>query len=103
MVSDTFFATWRRGRKWCQTPFPGEKVSDTIFQQRSRPCLAAAAHDVLVAGQLLGADRAARVDPARCDADLGAHAELAAVRELRGRVVQQDRAVELAQETLGGG
>src|SRR5688500_17944872 len=65
-----------------------------------RPNLAGAAHDVLVARELGGADRPARVDLARRDADLRSHAELAAVRELRRRVVHHDRAVELVQEPL---
>src|SRR5690606_16703447 len=64
--------------------------------------LAAAAHDVLVARELGRADRPARVDLARRDADLGAHAELAAVGELRRSVVHEDRAVELVEETRGG-
>ena len=59
--------------------------------QSSRPGLARAVHAVFEARQLLDADRAARVHPAGGDADLGAHAELAAVGELGGGVVQHDR------------
>ena len=57
--------------------------------------LAAAPHQVLVAGQLLDADRAARMKLVGADANLGAHAELGAVRKLRGGVVQHDGAVDL--------
>ena len=39
---------------------------------------------------------------ARRDADLGAHAELAAIGKLRGGVMQHDGAVHFAQEALGG-
>ena len=49
------------------------------------------------------ADRAARRQALGGDADLGAHAELAAVGELGRGVEQHDRAVDLAQEALGGG
>src|SRR5580700_9404834 len=41
--------------------------------------LPAAAHHILVAGQLFDADGSARVKFVRADADLGAHAEFAAV------------------------
>src|SRR5262245_42360607 len=63
--------------------------------------LTGAADDVLVARELGGADGPARVNLARRDADLGAHAELAAVGELRRCVVHDDRAVELVQEAFG--
>ena len=58
------------------------------------PGLPGTAHDVLVTRQLLGADRAACVDASGRDADLGTHAELAAVGELRRCVVQNNRAVD---------
>ena len=64
----------------------------------SRPHLAGAAHHVLEGGELLDADRAARMQPAGGDADLRAHAELAAVGELRRGIVQHDRAVEAARK-----
>lgn len=48
----------------------------------SGPDLAAAPHDVLVAGQLLDADRAARVETVGGNTDLRTHSELAAVGEL---------------------
>ena len=38
----------------------------------------------------------------RGDADLGAHAELAAIGELRRGIVQHDRAVDAGEELLGG-
>jgi hypothetical protein len=59
---------------------------------RSGPDLARAAHAVLEGGQLLDADRAARMHLAGGDADLGAHAEFAAIGELGRGVVQQDGA-----------
>ena len=69
---------------------------------RSRPDLAGAADAVLEAGQLLDADRPARVHAAGGDADLGAHAEFAAVGELGRGVVQDDGAVDLGEEAVGG-
>src|SRR4029079_13817291 len=55
-----------------------------------RPDLAAATHNVFEAGELLDADRAARVQLAGGDADLAAETKLAAVCELGRRVVQHD-------------
>ena len=52
-------------------------------------------HPVLVARELATAPTGPRMDLARRNADLGSHAELGAVRELRRRVVHHDRAVEL--------
>src|SRR4051812_43471521 len=69
----------------------------------SRPDLPRAADAVLEAGELLDANRPARVQPAGGDADLGAEAELAAVGELCRSIVQHDRGVDLAQEFVGGG
>src|SRR5690606_28850441 len=69
----------------------------------SRADLPRAAHAVFEAGELLDADRAAGVHLAGGDADLGAEAELAAVRELRRGVVQHDRGIDLAQKALGRG
>src|ERR1700733_671535 len=65
--------------------------------------LSAAAYHVLVAGQLLHADGTARVKFVRADADLRAHAEFAAVGELRGRIVQHDGAVDPGQKPLRRG
>ena len=60
----------------------------------SWPGLTAPANDVFEARQLLRPDRPARMNTARRNADLGAHSELAAIRELSRRVVQQNRAVD---------
>ena len=68
----------------------------------SRPDLPGAAHAILEAGELFDADRAAGMQLAGGDADLGAEAELAAVGELRRGVVQHDRRVDFAQELVGG-
>ena len=70
---------------------------------RIRAAAARATHDVFVTGQLLDPDRAAGVELVRRDADLGAHAELGAVGELRRGVVEHDRAVDAGQESLGRG
>ena len=51
-------------------------------------------------GELLDADRAARMQAAGGDADLGAEAELAAVGELGRGVVQHDGGIDFAQEFL---
>ena len=66
----------------------------------SRPDLPAAADDVFVARELLDTDRAARVEFVGRDPDLGAHAELATVRELGRCVVQDDGAIDGAEETF---
>src|SRR5580700_8286573 len=63
--------------------------------------LPAAPHQVLVAGQLFDADGSARMEFVRADADLGAHAEFAAVGKLSRRVVQHDGAVDPREEALG--
>ena len=68
----------------------------------SRPGLARAADAVFERGQLLDADRPARMHPAGGDADLGAEAELAAIGELGRGVVQHDGRIDLGQEALGG-
>ena len=60
-----------------------------------------ALHQIFEAGQLLGPHRAARVHLAGGDADLGAHAELAAVGELGRGVDQDDGAVDPGGEPLG--
>src|SRR3984893_16535302 len=65
---------------------------------RARPRLSAAADAVLETGKLFDSDRAARVQPAGGDADLGAEAELAAVGKLRRRIVQHDGRIYFAQE-----
>src|ERR1700722_5573526 len=66
----------------------------------SRPDLSAAAHAVLEGRELLDADRAARMEAAGRDADLGPEAELAAVGELGRGIVQNNGRIDLAQELL---
>jgi hypothetical protein len=76
----------------------------TVIYRRNLSRLAAdlpaAAYHVLVARQLLHAHRTARVEFVRADADFRAHAEFAAVGELRGRIVQHDGAVDPGQKPL---
>src|SRR3954452_23310503 len=69
---------------------------------RSRPGLPGAVNAIFEARQLLGADRAAGVEFAGGNPDLGAEAELAAVGELGRCVVQHDRRIDLAEEFRGG-
>jgi hypothetical protein len=57
---------------------------------------------ILERGQLLDADRPPRMHLAGGDADLRAHAELAAVGKLRRGVVQQDGGIDLVEEALRG-
>ena len=52
--------------------------------------------------QLLGADRAARMEFARRYSNLRAKTEFAAVGELRRGVMQHDRGVDLIEELLRG-
>src|SRR5438034_245277 len=72
----------------------------TKTRMRSRPRLPGAVDAILEAGQLLGTNRPAGVEFAGGDADLGAEAELAAIGELRRRVMQHDRGVDLVEESL---
>src|SRR5688572_8347604 len=65
---------------------------------RSR--LSVAAHDIFEGGELFGADRSARMHLAGADANLGAHAELAAIGELGGGVPQHNGAVDTVHEGL---
>ena len=89
-------------RRWHQSPL--RFILATIgLPCLTGPHLARAPHDVLERGELLDADGPARVQAAGGDADLGAHAELAAVGELGRGVVQHDRAVEAGEEAIGGG
>src|SRR3989304_5688254 len=67
------------------------------------PARAGAAHRVLVAGELLGADGAARRQLACRDADLGAHAEFASVGELGRGVDHDDAGVYFLGEAFGRG
>jgi hypothetical protein len=63
---------------------------------------AVAADAVLVAGEFAQAHRAAGVEFVGGDADLGAEAELAAVGEAVGDVVEDAGGIDLAQETRRG-
>src|SRR3546814_5909482 len=78
--------------------------STTLFRARGLlgPDVAPATHLVLVAGQLLGANGAAGVQLAGGNADLGPHAELAAVGELGRGVVHHDAGIDLVQEAGRG-
>src|ERR1700710_3035848 len=67
---------------------------------QSGPHLAGAPDLVAEAGQLLDADRAARMDAAGGDPDLRPEAEFAAVAELGGGVPQRHRAIDGRQEML---
>src|SRR5260221_7806672 len=69
---------------------------------RSRPRLPGAVNAILEAGQLFGADRAAGVELAGGNADLGTEAELAAIGKLRRGVVQHDRGIDLVEELFRG-
>src|SRR3546814_7415964 len=62
------------------------------------PGLALAAHPVLVAGQLLRANRSAGMQLAGRDAVLGAHAEFTAVGKLSRGVVHHDPGIDLGHE-----
>src|SRR6201996_2310874 len=75
--------------------------SDFMLAGISGPDLPAAAHLVFIAGQLFDADRPARMHLAGGDADLGPHAEFAAVGELGRGVDQHDAAVDFVEESLG--
>src|SRR6476620_11428663 len=66
----------------------------------SRARLARAAHDIFEGRELLHPDWTARMKPAGGDADLCAHAELAAIRELGRSVVQHNCAVDAGKEFL---
>ena len=67
----------------------------------SRPDLARAVHDIFEGRELLDAHRPAGMEAPGGDADLSPHAELAAVGELRGGIVQHDGAVDAREEFLG--
>src|SRR5204862_2462795 len=82
------------------------KGGEGLFWRRasySGAHLAVAADEVFVGGQFGGADRPSRRQPLGRDADLGPHAELAAIGKLGRGVDQHDRALDLAQEPLGRG
>ena len=69
----------------------------------SGPDLARATHHILVTGELFDAHRAARMEFIGGNADFRAHAEFAAVGELGRGVMQNDGAVDAAEEALGRG
>src|SRR4051794_4137363 len=83
--------TRRGGRITCATG---------AVERWSRSDLPGPAHAILEAGELLDADRAAGVQLAGGDADLGAEAELAPIGELRRGVVQHDRRIDFVEEFL---
>src|SRR3546814_17840292 len=89
----------------CRLP-PRPTRTGTLFPYtspfRAWPDVAPATHLVLVAGQLLGANGAAGVQLAGGNADLGPHAELAAVGELGRGVVHHDAGIDLVQEAGRG-
>jgi hypothetical protein len=60
------------------------------------PHLPATAHAVFERGQLLDADRPARMHTPGGDADLGTEAEFAAIGKLRRSIVQDDCGIDLA-------
>src|ERR1700751_3797131 len=68
----------------------------------SWPRLSAAVNAIFEARELLGADRAPRMEFARRYPDLGAEAELAAVGELCRGVGQDDGGIDLAEEFARG-
>src|SRR6202167_6683774 len=72
----------------------------TASERNLSPNLPAAPHHILVAGQLFDADRSACMKFVGADADLGAHAEFAAVGKLRRCIVQHDGAVDPREEPL---
>src|SRR5690242_6805300 len=79
-------------REW-----PGENRD----ARRSKAGLSRAADAIFEARHLLDADRATRMELAGGDADLGAEAEFAAIGELRRGVVQNDRRIDLGEESRG--
>ena len=74
---------------------PRTKVRGGV--RRGRP------QEPLVRQEARDADRAPRVDAAGRDAEFGAEAEAEAVGEARGRVVEDVRRVDEAQERVGDG
>ena len=59
-----------------------------------------ATNDVFENGQLFGSDRAARMDAAGCDPDLGPHAKFTAIGKLGRCVVNDDASIDLVEETF---
>src|SRR5512134_374278 len=82
----------------------GSKVPPRMPAFNSSPSgadLAVAEDDVLLGGQALEADRAARVQLVGRDADFGAQSVLVTVGEARGGVPHDRARVDLAQKPLG--
>ena len=67
-----------------------------------RAYLTGPVNQVFVTGQLFGSHWSARVNPPGGDSNFSTHAEFAAIGELRRRVVQQNRAVQVMEELLHG-
>src|ERR687896_1673894 len=82
-----------------RSPWMGSRRGATP-RASSRTDLPVAAHHVFEAGQLLDPDRTAGVQAAGRDANLGAHAELAAIGELGRGVAHHDCAVDLREKAL---
>src|SRR5216683_2929073 len=88
-------------RGWCASARAAAMRSASGASPRvSLSGLPGVAHAILEGGELLDPDRAAGVEAAGGDADLGAETELAAVGELGRGVVQHDRRIDLGQEFL---
>src|ERR1700733_8209338 len=87
--------------RWCDR-FARAPAAAGIASANLRPYLPGAAHDILVAGQLLHAYRTSGVETIGGYADLRTHPELPAISELRGSIVQHDGAVHLLQEARSG-
>src|SRR3954454_1384260 len=89
-------------------PLPqGERVTPARVDRKQRrkstwPDLPRAANAIFECGELLDADRPARVYASGGNSDLRAEAELAAIGELGRGIVQHDCGVDLAEEFLGG-
>src|SRR5579872_7373488 len=116
-VPDSPFRLWRRGGggssrtrrqelpvhgRWKRTPSPraGRRLCHKGRRRRESlwPRLPVAVNAILEAGELLDADRTARVQPSGGDADLRAETELTAIGKLRRGVMQHDRRIDLAEE-----
>src|SRR3989442_8418041 len=69
--------------------------SDSIALLWSRPNLPLPISHPFVAGEFFQTHRTTRADLVRADANLGAHAEFAAVSEARGRIPIHGRRINL--------
>src|SRR3954454_10799871 len=78
------------------------KDQRNIKPEPSGPDLSGPANAIFERRELLHADRSARMHAACRDPDLGAEAELAAIGELRRRVVQHNRAIDLREKLVRG-